>query len=81
MAPERKARLEAWWVWDAQAAAWDVRFDETVAYHAEHGRLPPARAPGGLGKWVSTQRMMRATMAPERKARLEALPWWAWSEG
>jgi hypothetical protein len=80
MAPERKARLEAleWWVWDARDAAWSARFDETIAYHAEHGRLPPQSTPGGLGMWLQTQRTMRATMAPERKARLEALAWWVW---
>jgi hypothetical protein len=78
MAPERKARLEAleWWVWDPLDAAWDARFDETIAYHAEHGRLPPRSTPGGA--WVHKQRTMRETMAPERKARLEALEWWVW---
>ncbi len=62
----------------ALLGAWDARYDEAVAYHAEHGRLPPSRTPGGLGRWVDTQRGSRATMAPERKARLEALAWWVW---
>jgi hypothetical protein len=80
MAPERKARLEAlpWWTWDVHGDAWSTRLDELVAYHAEHGMIPLFATPGGLGTWVVTQRQARATMTPERKARLEALPWWVW---
>jgi hypothetical protein len=79
MAPERKARLDAlaWWTWNPYDDAWSTKFDELVAYHAEHGRLPPQSTPG-LGTWVVTQRTKRATMTPERKARLDALPWWVW---
>jgi hypothetical protein len=82
MTPERKAQLDAlpWWVWDTLEGAWSTRFDELVAYHAEHGRSPPQRTPG-IGPWVSTQRRARATMDAERKARLEALEWWAWGSG
>jgi hypothetical protein len=78
MGAERKARLESlqWWVWDALDSAWSTHFDELVAYHAEHGRVPPQN--GGLGSWVGTQRSGRATMSAERKARLDALPWWVW---
>ena len=43
-----------------------------------NGRLPPYATQGGLGKWVGTQRTNRATMTPERKARLDALDWWVW---
>jgi hypothetical protein len=80
MAPERKARLEGleWWVWNTLDDAWSTKFDELVAYHAEHGRMPPFATPR-LGSWVDMQRRSRATMAPERKARLEALPWWVWN--
>jgi hypothetical protein len=79
MAPERKARLEAlgWWVWDTHDEAWSTRFDELVVYHAEHGRLP-VRSTQGIGSWVKTQRIGRATMSAERKARLDSLGWWAW---
>jgi hypothetical protein len=34
--------------------------------------------PSGLGMWVTTQRLSRATMTPERKTRFEALGWWVW---
>jgi hypothetical protein len=84
MSSERKERLEAleWWVWSVRAApvlvAWDARFGHLVAYHAEHGRLPPRSTPGGLGSWVHKQRQSRATMDAERKARLDALEWWVW---
>jgi hypothetical protein len=81
MSVERKARLEAleWWAWDARDEAWSTKFDELVAYHAEHGRLPTRWTPGGLGTWVYSQRQCRATMTPERKAKLEALAWWVWN--
>jgi len=63
MTQERKARLDAleWWVWDTLVDAWATKFDELVAYHAEHGRIPHASTPG-LGPWVSQQRTVRATM-------------------
>ena len=83
MAPERKQRLDAlpWWAWSVHAThaivGWDARFDELVAYHAEHGRLPTTTTPG-LGAWVDNQRKVRATMAPERKERLDSLEWWVW---
>ena len=80
MSAERKAKLEAlgWWVWDPLDEAWSTRFDELVAYHAEHGRLPPKSTPV-LSMWVNKQRQSRATMAPERKAKLGALEWWVWA--
>jgi hypothetical protein len=79
MAPERKARLEAleWWIWNTRGDAWSTQFDELVAYYAANGRIPPFATPR-LGPWVDTQRQRRATMAPERKARLDALGWWVW---
>jgi hypothetical protein len=81
MPTERKARLEslAWWVWDTREDAWCTKFDELVAYHAEHGRFPAAHAPGGLGMWVNSQRQARAAMSTERSTRLEALGWWVWN--
>jgi superfamily II DNA or RNA helicase len=69
-------------VYDSMGAAitdtWSIRFDEMLAYHTEHGRLP-ALSMTGLGTWINSQRAHRATMDTERKARLEALPWWVWN--
>lgn len=39
---------------------------------------PRLKSTPGLGKWASKQRSRRATMSAERKARLDALPWWVW---
>ena len=80
---EHKEKLEAlpWWTWPgnrkyALTSAWDARFTELVAYHAEHARCPPQGTP--LGNWVISQRRNREKMAVERKAKLAALPWWKW---
>ena len=78
MNQQRKARLEAleWWTWGL--AGWDERFDELCAYYAQHREMPPPSTPG-LGIWVRYQRAIRNTICPARKARLDALEWWAWS--
>ena len=83
MSTERKARLDAleWWVWSLRDAPiradWDARFDEIVAYQAEHGVTPP-QSVGTLGAWVQHQRAHRDSIPADRKARLEALEWWSW---
>jgi hypothetical protein len=60
--------------------AWDAQLAELTAYHAEHGRLPRCGVRSeALGRWVSGQRAKRATMLPERKAKLDALTWWKWT--
>ena len=79
MLPERKAKLDGlvWWKW--RGVTWDTRLAALVAYHAERGTLPAAGTP--LGAWVNAQRGKRATMRADHKAKLDALPWWPWSEG
>ena len=80
MAPERKAKLDAleWWRWaERELADWDARLADLVAFHAEHGRVPPQGT--SLGNWAKMQREKRDTMAPERKAKLDALEWWRWA--
>jgi hypothetical protein len=72
MDPERKERLDAIsFVWDVPETVWSSKYDELIAYHAEHGRLPPESTPV-LGTWIRNQRHGRSTMDPERKARLDA---------
>ena len=75
---ERKAMLDAlpWWQWNALDAAWRARYDEIVAYHAEHGHMPALSTPAGT--WVHSQRQAHDAMPAERKAMLDALPWWQW---
>ena len=81
-APESPCSAELLYtaVYDAMGVrdAWSTRLAELVAFHAEHGRLPP-QSKRVLGAWVQTQRGACATMAPERKARLEELEWWVWT--
>jgi hypothetical protein len=82
MRAERKAKLEAlpWWSWGADAeSAWEARLAEMVEYYEAHGRVPPQSA-GSAGRWVHTQRVTREAMSAERKAKLEALPWWSWGQ-
>jgi hypothetical protein len=79
MTPERKAKLDAlmWWKWTGYVE-WDARLARLVAYHAAYGRVPPIEDP--LGVWAGRQRAKRETMTLERKAKLDALPWWRWAE-
>lgn len=82
---ERKAQLEVLpgWTWDAVAEWWDDGFrhlNEFVTRY-KHSNVPTNyRTDNGyrLGSWVATQRKRRADVAPERKARLEALRGWVW---
>jgi hypothetical protein len=85
MPPERTTRLEALdgWAWNQRDAAWDAGFRQLAEYAATNGDcLVPTKyklADGyRLGSWVNVQRTDKATMPPERKARLEALPGWRW---
>ncbi len=77
MREERKARLEALpcFSWIRYSEAWEANLSAAVAYYEEHGRVPPPSAPGGL--WVRKQRERWGLLGDERKAKLEALPWWA----
>ena len=79
MPQERRDQLEAlrFWTWDAPDDAWSAKLAELVAFYDANGRMPHVSI-AGLGKWVSHQRAARDTMQQERKAKLEALRFWAW---
>jgi hypothetical protein len=81
MPAERREKLEAcaWWSWSVpNDEAWNAKFTATAEFFSAHNRLPRI-SEGALGKWASHQRAARATMAPERRARLDAAAWWSWT--
>ena len=85
MSQARQTRLEALhgWVWDARHAEWEEGFAQLQQFVVAHGhaRVPRSyETPDGekLGWWVGTQRTRKDELAPERKARLDALQGWAW---
>jgi hypothetical protein len=66
------------WSWDARADAWAVYVDRLRAFAERegHARVPQRHTEHGtkLGTWVAVQRRYRATLPPERRAQLEAIP-------
>jgi len=57
-------------------ADWDDRFNELLAYKAEHGNFDVPRSwPTGLGNWVGNQRTAKRNnkILPERDKRLEEI--------
>ena len=86
LSPERRARLEALpgWVWNMDAAAWDVGYGHLTTYVQAKGdaRVPQRyRTAEGyrLGQWVGVQRTNKDSMSAERRERLEARTGWVWA--
>jgi hypothetical protein len=63
---------------------WDTRFAQLEQFRQQHGhcitkRVDEADYPG-LYWWVRNQRILRNRMVPERRAKLDAMPGFVWSE-
>ena len=54
-------------------AAWDKMYAELMAYKEAHGHCNVPQSSGPLGGWCTAQRARKATLSPERIARLNAL--------
>ena len=80
MPPDREAALEAIpnWCWDPHSASWNTRYNHLCNYVEANKKLPPIDTP--VGAWANTQRYLKrkATITPERQARLESVPGWYW---
>jgi Helicase associated domain len=71
--------------WDPYEEAWQQGLAAAREYRAEHGDLGIPRGyvtrdGFALGSWIKTRRAekRKGKLAPERAARLEALPGWEW---
>jgi phage-related protein len=79
MPAARKARLDALgFIWDVNTADWEEGFQYLEAFVKEyrHCKAPQRYVTADgyrLGQWVAVQRVTKATIPPERKARLDTL--------
>ena len=84
--PARRNRLNniSGWTWNLLDSQWESNFMRLKQYCDDNGSSRvPARYKSSdglnLGAWVSTQRKIRASLAQEKKLRLESLPYWIWN--
>ena len=83
---DRRRRLDALpgWVWDPSDTDWEGGFARLIQFAERegHAQVPLRHVQNGfrIGSWVSNQRMAFRTgrLSDVRRARLEALPEWAW---
>jgi len=85
IATERQLRLESLpgWSWDPNSDKWEIGLNYLMIFARTEGhtKIPQSyKAADGypIGSWATTQRATINTISPDRKARLEALPGWAW---
>jgi superfamily II DNA or RNA helicase len=86
LAEDKVRVLEAFpgWSWEPQKGKWTVLFRalETYCRREGHAAPPYSHLEDGmrLGAWVYRQREAQSNkqLAPDRGARLEALPGWTW---
>jgi hypothetical protein len=81
----RRLEILPGWIWNSRDAAWEDGISRLEAFAAREGhcRVSPDFDNGGLcnvREWISTQRKARDSLSIERKARLEAIPGWAWNQ-
>jgi hypothetical protein len=83
--PQRVAQLESLegWSWDPLADQWSQGLRILKNFSAASGHSRPSdkyKTSDGfsLGSWVTTQRMSRDSLTPERQRLLESLPGWSW---
>ena len=72
MTAERIVILEsmAWWIWDAQQAAWEFNFAELEKYVEKYGEIP-LRSHPTLGDWVNDQRRARRAWQAHRNGETD----------
>jgi len=88
LSPERISQFDhiEGWFWSLLDERWEAMFGVLESYVAREGHscVPVGHLEGDvhLGLWVVNQRKSgrkAGKMAPERRERFDALPWWSWN--